>query len=72
MFLPTDAPNLNFIDRYWKYLEKIVPYNSYYENFQKFKLACDNLFGNTEKHLSSSRTLLIDNYQIIDKCEGSS
>ncbi|MCK5189864.1 MAG: IS630 family transposase [Methylococcales bacterium] len=66
MFLPPYAPNLNLIERYWKYFKKVVLYNSYYETFQQFKQACENFFENTEEHLSSLRTLLTENFQIID------
>ncbi len=66
MFLPPYAPNLNLIERYWKYFKKVVLYNSYYETFQKFKQACEDFFENTEEHLSSLRTLLTENFQIID------
>ena len=66
MFLPPYAPNLNLIERYWKYFKKTVLYNSYYETFQKFKQACETFFENTEEHLSSLRTLLTENFQIID------
>lgn len=55
MFLP---PNLNLIERYWKYFKKIVLYNRYYETFQEFKLACTDFFDNTQEHLPSLRSLL--------------
>ena len=66
MFLQPYAPNLNLIERYWKFFKKIVLYSSYYKTFQKFKQACENFFENTEEHLSFLRTLLTENFQIID------
>ena len=66
MFLPPYAPNLNLIERYWKYFKKNVLYDSYYETFKEFKQACTDFFENTEEHLPSLRSLLTENFQIID------
>jgi len=66
MFLPAYAPNLNLIERYWKYFKKTILYNHYYESFKEFKQACENFFENTDKHVSSLRSLLAENLQIID------
>ena len=65
MFLPPYAPNLNLIERYWKYFKKVVLYDSYYETFNEFKTACENFFSDQEKHTSNLRSLLTENFQII-------
>ncbi len=66
MFLPPYAPNLNLIERYWKYFKKNVLYNRYYETFKEFKQACTGFFENADEHHSSLRSLLAANFQIID------
>jgi len=66
MFLPPYAPNLNLIERYWKYFKKNILYNQYYETFKEFKQACIGFFENTDEHHSSLRSLLTENFQIID------
>jgi len=66
LFLPAYAPNLNVIERYWKYFKKIILYNRYYETFKEFKQACEHFFENTDSHLPALRTLLAENFQIID------
>ena len=38
-FLPPYSPNLNPIERLWKWLKERVMYNVYYERFDDFKLA---------------------------------
>ena len=40
VFLPPYAPNLNLIERLWKFFKKKVLYNRYYETFEEFKAAC--------------------------------
>jgi len=44
LFLPPYAPNLNLIERYWKFFKKKVLYGLYYETFAAFKKACDAFF----------------------------
>lgn len=41
-FLPPYSPNLNPIERLWKWLKERVIYNTYYEYFEEFK---DAVFG---------------------------
>jgi transposase len=38
-YLPTYSPNLNPIERLWKWMKERVMYNSYYQEFDDFKLA---------------------------------
>ena len=37
VFLPPYAPNLNLIERLWKFFKKKTPYNHYFETFAQFK-----------------------------------
>jgi transposase len=39
LFLPPYSPNLNLIERLWRFLKKIVLYNLQYELFADFKAA---------------------------------
>ena len=39
IFLPPYSPNLNLIERLWKYLRKVVINNEYYEKFKQFREA---------------------------------
>jgi transposase len=38
-FLPPYSPNLNPIERLWKWMKERVIYNTYYEHFEEFKAA---------------------------------
>lgn len=43
-FLPPYSPNLNPIERLWKWMKETVMYNSYYELFEDFKIAIFGFF----------------------------
>lgn len=66
MFLPPYAPNLNLIERLWKYFKKNVLYNHYFETFDDFKKACISFFETIDEHQDSLRSLLTENFQIIE------
>ena len=65
LFLPSYSPNLNLIERLWKYFRKIVLYNKYYETFDEFKKACKSFFRQSKKHKAGISSLLTENFQII-------
>jgi transposase len=44
-FLPPYSPNLNPIERLWKWMKEVVVYNTYYEEFGAFKDAVMGFFG---------------------------
>lgn len=65
IFLPPYAPNLNLIERLWKYFRKVVLYNRYYPTFAEFREACMEFFANLRDHRAALRTLLAENFQIL-------
>jgi transposase len=64
IFLPPYSPNLNLIERYWKFFKKKVLNNRYYETFEEFKRACENFFRKPKKYLLELQTLLTENFHI--------
>jgi transposase len=64
VFLPAYAPNLNLIERLWKFFKKQVLYNRYYETFGGFRAACEDFFNNPQRYKSELRSLLAENFTI--------
>jgi transposase len=64
IFLPPYSPNLNLIERYWKFFKKKLLNNCYYETFEEFKLACKSFFRKQKKYLPELQTLLTENFHI--------
>ena len=63
--LPPYSPNLNLIERLWKYFRKKFLYNKYYETFAEFKERAMAFFANIKQHKQALHTLLADNFEII-------
>ena len=64
IFLPPYSPNLNLIERYWKFFKKKILNNLYYETFEEFKRACNSFFRKRKKYLPELQTLLAENFHI--------
>ena len=47
LYLPTYSPNLNLIERFWKFLKKKCLYSKYYSEFSAFKNAITDCLSQT-------------------------
>ncbi len=65
LFLPSYSPNLNLIERLWKFMRKTILYNHYYEKFSEFKTAVMQFFADMAQYSDKLATLLTRNFQII-------
>lgn len=45
LFLPPYSPNLNPIERFWKFMRKKVTHNTFFSTFHKFLEALNNFFS---------------------------
>jgi transposase len=66
-FLPSHSPNLNVIERLWKFFKKKILYNTYYEKFEDFVSACKGFFRCRTKYKKELRSLLTENFQLYEK-----
>jgi len=65
VYLPAYSPELNLIERAWKYFKKQVLYTKYYENLQEFRDASIGFFRNIGDHESSLRSLIRGGFENI-------
>jgi transposase len=65
LFMPPYSPNLNLIERLWKFMRKTILYNKYYEKFADFKIVVMQFFENIMQYSDKLSTLLTKNFQII-------
>ena len=70
LFLPPYSPNLNLIERLWKFVKKDVLYSKYYDNFESFKEAITNCLKQTEtKHKKALDSLLTLKFQTFSQSQ---
>ena len=68
LFLPPYAPNLNLIERLWKFVKKDVLYSKYYDNFGGFQEAIISCLSQTEtKHKKALDSLLTLKFQTFSE-----
>ncbi len=65
VFLPAYSPNLNPIERLWKFFKKKVLYGRYYEKLKDFELACSSFFRGIKKYKPELKTLITDNFSTL-------
>lgn len=69
-FLPPYSPNLNLIERYWKFVKKKVLYSKYYETFDLFKKAINECIADSYTYNKSELISLLSwNFQLFKKVE---
>jgi Transposase and inactivated derivatives len=65
IYLPPYAPNLNLIERVWKFFKKQVLYNKHYPELSHMRKATQDFFKKIGNHHEQLRFLLTENFQII-------
>ena len=69
-FLPTYSPNLNLIERLWKFVKKQCLYSKYYADFATFKGAIETCLSETHtKHKSALDSLITLRFQTFKKTQ---
>jgi len=67
LFLPPYSPNLNLIERLWKFVKKECLATQYYPSFDTFKAAITTCLAHTQDtHKDKLATLLTLNFQTFD------
>jgi transposase len=67
LFLPPYSPNLNIIERLWKFTKKKILYAKYYNKPKDFHEAIQNFFNNINQNFESElKTLLTLKFQFFD------
>lgn len=65
IFLPPYSPNLNLIERLWKFFHQKITWNHYYPTFAEFKKEALGFFKNLKKYKTELNSLLADNFQLF-------
>lgn len=64
LFLPSYSPNLNLIERLWKFIKRNRLYGRYYATFQEFRLGIDDCLSElSSEHSAALKKLMTLNFQ---------
>lgn len=67
-FLPSYSPNLNLIERLWKFIKKQVLYGRHYGTFAEFCAAIDGCLAKIPTdHREQLKSLMTHNFQTFDQ-----
>jgi transposase len=67
LFLPAYSPNLNLIERLWKFVKKKALYSEYYKEFAAFKQGIHDCFAKMEtEYKEELESLLALNFQTFE------
>jgi transposase len=70
LYLPSYSPNLNLIERLWKFVKKKCLYSQYYQDFVTFKTAISDCLSQTHcKHRKDLSSLLTLRFQTFKKAQ---
>ena len=69
IFLPSYSPNLNLIERYWKFVKKKCLYNRFHGNFESFCKNIDECLEGNEKHAEELKTLMTLKFQNFENVQ---
>jgi transposase len=64
-FLPAYAPNLNLIERFWKFAKEKLVKNTYYEKYKTFRAQVFRFLNHVDDDIEELKTLMVEKFQII-------
>jgi transposase len=68
LYLPPYSPNLNLIERLWRFVKKEVLYSTHYNKFQVFKDSIDAcIAGLSTRFKDKMQTLMTMNFQLFSE-----
>lgn len=64
-FLPAYAPNLNLIERLWRFVKNKLVKNTYFEKYKSFRCNVFRLLNNLTEHKDELLSLITEKFEII-------
>ena len=64
-FLPSYSPNLNLIERLWRFVKKHLVKNRYFQKYKTFRANVFRLLNNLDQYSEELQSLITENFEII-------
>ncbi|RRR76203.1 MAG: IS630 family transposase [Candidatus Viridilinea halotolerans] len=65
LFLPPYSPNLNLIERFWKFLRKHVTRNRFYATFGEFRTAIQHVLKHLDDYTGELASLMTEKFHLF-------
>lgn len=65
VFLPPYSPNLNLIERLWRFFHQKVTWNHYFATIEEFRRVTLKFFHNLKRYKTELDSLMTDNFQLV-------
>jgi len=65
VFLPSYAPNLNLIERFWRFAKEKLVKNKYYKEYKEFRAKVFQFLNHTDDYIDEFKTLTVEKFEII-------
>lgn len=65
-FLPPYAPNLNLIERFWRFAKEKLVKNTYYAKYKTFRANVFRFLNHVNQYVDELKTLMVEKFQIIE------
>ncbi len=65
VFLPPYSPNLNLIERLWRFAEEKLVKNKYYKEYKAFRAKAFQFLNHVDDYVEEFKTLMVEKFQII-------
>jgi len=64
-FLPPYAPNLNLIERFWRFVKEHLVKNTYYKKYKTFRAKVFQFLNHVDKYTNELATLMVERFEIV-------
>jgi len=65
VFLPSYAPNLNLIERFWRFAKKKLVRSKYYKEYKTFRATVFRFLNHVDDYVDEFKTLMVEKFQIV-------
>lgn len=64
-FLPPYAPNLNLIERFWRFVKEHLVKNKYHKKYKSFRAKVFQFLNHIDEHTNELETLMVEKFEIV-------
>jgi len=64
-FLPPYCPNINLIERFWRFVKNKLVKNKYYKKYITFRAKTFQLLNHTDEYIDEFKRLMVEKFEIV-------